>query len=487
MYQTLGQVFTNAGVQAPPESFGITVVPDPNDPSKQTRPHQLTGLRNSLEQGSYGLWDDPGTGKSLISYLRTAHGILTGKKVLAVMPPGLSWQYLLKFNEQIKGHGFTGKVMDLGPSGRQYEFTKYNVHGWPDLLVIGYQMFLRCVGDLPRGVYSVFVADEAHALKNPSSRTYKTFRQFTEGGEVLYMTGSPAPTTPEDGYGLISLLTPDAYRSKRAFDRIHLVKVQKGNFRVTVGFRNLDRLSKNLYLKARRVTKEDVLDLKKPNVIPIDVVLDEAHQSKYTQLMEERVLEHGDELINAVQGAAMRRYAMTLCSFPHLITKYKKKSQMLVALDALLESINLAETKIVIFASYVDTVENLGEYLKEYSPALIYGGSDTHANKNKFIEDPSCRVAIINPQAGGAGLDGLQGVAHNLMFFEPVGSPGIMDQCASRLIRSGQEHVVNVYLMRVRRTLYMRAVNSVLMSRVHDYKSTLVSPGDFLEELLGSI
>lgn len=451
------------------------------------RPHQCEGLKLALKDGTYGLWDAPGTGKSYISYMYSATSIGVGRKVLAIMPPGLCEQYEEKFRELVF-ISCSSWVLNQTPAKRKEKYAEFKKKGWPDLLVVGYQMFLRERKNIPDHEYRTIVVDEAHALKNPSSNTYKVFKDFSEGAKVLYMTGSPAPTTPEDAYGLISLLTPDAYRSKAAFDRQHLVKTNMGRFRVTVGYKNLETLSENLHRKGRVVTKEDCLDLKVPNMIEETVRLESKHRDLYKKFMQERILEVGDELINGIQAAGFRRHATCLTSFPseYLETKTKLKSAVVQRLEDILDSVNVTKNKVVIFANYVDTVERLRDHLQKLNPATIYSGSKTEENKRKFVEDDTCRVVIINPQAGGVGLDGLQKVSHNVIFFEPLGSPGLFDQCCSRLVRSGQKNVVNVYIMKVMGTVYVRSVET-LLGRTQALKETVIRPGALLEELLGSL
>jgi len=473
---TLSEVLSSAGVKNTSKYEDVKVWMEP-------REHQVSGLIGVLKYGRYGLWDDPGTGKSLIAYLFSAVSLVNGRKVLAVMPPGLSDQYLENFIDTIGMALPNGAaLLNQSPKARLEKYEEWNKTGWPDLLVIGYQMFLRCRPYLPSDEYQTFICDEAHALKNPRSSTHKVVKEFMYDHNVLYLTGSPSPTTPEDAYGLITLLNPGVYRSKRAFDRKHLIKVERD----TVGFKNLNLLSENLYLRARRVTKEEVLDLKKPNIIPKAFSLDKSHHALYKKLVSERVLEANGELITALEAASLRRHAMCLVSFPNKYSdsKRKIKSNMLVVLDEIMDSINMVENKLIIFANYVPTVEALEEYLVDFNPAVIYGGSNTEENKQKFINDDTCRVAVINPQAGGAGLDGFQHVCHNVAAFEPLTSPGVMDQCTSRLIRSGQERVVNVYLLKVSGTLFVKAYRT-LLDRTKALKQTVIKAGDMLNELLG--
>lgn len=443
------------------------------------------------------------TGKSLTSYLYITAVGMNGRKILAIMPPGLTDQYLEKYYEAIDVDvaGISTAILGGTPANRQKLYAQWNKTGWPTLLVMGYQMFLREGGKYLRGKgYDTLIADEAHMLKTASSKTHKLFKIMAKefkSPRVLLMTGTPMPTTPECAYGVISILSPKTYRSKAAFDRKHLIKTQMGNFRVTTGYKNLGVLSDNLYQHAQRVTKEEVLDLEKPNVVPVDVSMSVSHRKLYKKLMDERMLEFGDELIPAIQSQTLRRYLMQVASNPNVYSDTKIVENTIPRLDAILDSLGVTKykkdqvkgntkqlTKVLIFVWYKDTMAMLQEHLKDLNPAVIDGNHNTNKNKVKFIEDDTCRVALVQPRSGAAGLDGMQNVCHNVIFFEPVTSPGEFDQAASRLIRSGQEKVVNVYVFNVKGTVFTRAIRT-MMGRAEDLKTVVVKIGDLMQELLG--
>jgi SNF2 family DNA or RNA helicase len=248
-----------------------------------------------------------------------------------------------------------------------------------------------------------------------------------------------------------------------------------------------------------RVLKEEVLDLEVPNVIPVDVKMSPSHSKLYRTLLDERMLEIGGEVVPVIQSQTLRRYAMQIASDPSAYTDGKVVNNTLPRLLDLLDSVGVVKfnkaqslakdsqmTKVVIFAHYKQTILMLQEALKHLNPAVISGKTNTDANKKMFIEDETCRAVIIQPQSGGAGLDGMQNVCHNIVFFEPVTSPGIFDQCASRLIRSGQKKVVNVYVFNVLGTVYARAIR-VMLGRAGDMKDVVVKVGDFINELLGKL
>ena len=74
-------------------------------------------------------------------------------------------------------------------------------------------------------------------------------------------------------------------------------------------------------------------------------------------------------------------------------------------------------------------------------------------------------------------------MSHNILVFEPMTSPGVFDQCCSRLIRSGQKKAVNVYIFNIKNTVFDRAIK-VMLGRVKDMRVVVRSVGDLTKELL---
>lgn len=90
------------------------------------------------------------------------------------------------------------------------------------------------------------------------------------------MTGSPVENNLTDAYGLIALLSPNRYGSYRSFERIHVLMTYD-RFPKIIGYQNEDFLWQSLYLKGRRVTKKEAIDLPPRLVSEIQVTLADRH------------------------------------------------------------------------------------------------------------------------------------------------------------------------------------------------------------------
>jgi len=122
------------------------------------------------------------------------------------------------------------------------------------------------------------IVDEAHALKNSSSKLFEEIRELSLIHNTWLMTGTPS-SNPLDNYSYIKIKTPSIYRNYAQFERIHVEKID--SFMNPSGFINLDLMSDNLRINCVYRDKADVHKHLKARTYPIyyqlsDLTLDKA-------------------------------------------------------------------------------------------------------------------------------------------------------------------------------------------------------------------
>jgi superfamily II DNA or RNA helicase len=118
-----------------------------------------------------------------------------------------------------------------------------------------------------------------------------------------------------------------------------------------------------------------------------------------------------------------------------------KKAAVFDWIDTFLES----EEKLVIFANHRATVLELAE---RYNAPTIMGGQkveDIEKGKDRFQNDPHCRVLVANIKAGGVGHT--LTAASNVAFVELGWTPAEMDQALDRTHRIGQDKPVTGWVL----------------------------------------
>ncbi len=471
MSWTLERYLQEAGIGDIPEWADEVIINIDNDPNKIPFDHQVTGLSQAAYWERFGLYDDTGTGKTLISQGYVAYQFGLGNRVIGIMPPILLRQYRESFATNLEGIDkyLSIHLFNQTPKKRMELMGKWRgTNSWPDLLLMSYQMFLKHWREL-KFDYRVLIADEAQALKNSGSKIHSAVYSFIGGREVdesnfLPMTGSPIHNGLKDVYGLIRLVTPERYSSWENFALLHCVFNPNVKYEQIMAYKNHEHLYHGLYLQARRVLKAEVLDLPEKLISRIPVWLDSKHKKLYETLVRERILLMGDEIIDAVTESSLRMKLMRIVSTPENFSEDKIKNLWLAAIDEIVDTINPPTNKVIIFAHFNSTIEKLFIHYKELNPAIIYGGRlcrNSEKEKSKFQKDDSCRMLIAHPKSAGSGLD-FQKVCSNVLFAEPTGVPGDVQQCSDRVYRAGQDEPVNIYFVDAVDTSYTRILDQML-------------------------
>lgn len=474
---TLKHYYEKAGVSPIPEwADEIFLLFYDSEEDKYTsfvpRPHQLSGLREALKRPRFGIYDDPGTGKTAIIQAYCILQCYLGNKCVVVMPPKLLGQFEESLN--ITFYGIEKRVSfylleESVKKSRELISEWKQSESLPDMLGMSYEKMRSLNHELKDAGYVVFVADEAHKLKNTSTTTHKRVDEFLgtdiNDSAALLATGTPIPNEMIDTLGLISLTNPGAYAGVKDFKRKHeKYAYNVDGEKVLIGYRGYPLIRYNLYKNARRVTKSEVFSMKHIDVQQVPVILHPKHKALYDKLVEERMLEYKGELINAVQAASLRMKCLRIVTRPDVFTEEIFPNHVYETVDELIDSFgvtNPENTKLVMFANFVESVEGLAEHLKDLNPALIYGRiSNTERERKKFMADRTCRVVICHPKSGGAGFN-FQSVSDFVLFAEPTSVPGDFRQCFDR-IRAGQNRPTTIRILRVRGTVSPNLTRNML-------------------------
>lgn len=525
---TLADFLTEAGaVDLPPIASKLKMAfPDFNKDLKWW-PHQAIELNQALRLQRYGLLGEPGVGKTVPAQALLLYYVGYGNKALCLMPPVLIQQFKESLRDTFVGvyDHLTLHVLDEGPRERLALFEKWDQEGWPDVLCMSYQMFINypyameeqlipseVIGDpsIKRKLrkrlgpetyrtlyqckqYNIIIGDEAQALKKPSSMFHKAVAFLagmpmdrTELGDtaLLLMTGTPLHNQPLDAYGLIKLLRPWQYKSLKAFQNLHCVYAQsESGFERLIGHQNLDLLTINLYASAHRVTKNEVFSLQPPHIQEVPVTLSRDHMALYRKLTKERFLEKDGEIIDALSQQSLRQKCLRIITTPHLFTNDKFENNVVLAVDALLDSVGVENEKVILFSYFTETVEFMAARYKQFNPAVVYGKSNTTKEVHKFKTDPTCRIMSANPLSGGVGLN-LQEVCGYAIFIEPLSVPGDFKQAGERIWRPGQTRAVHIWIIKALGTIAPKLTLSML-GKEDLSKRVNLDNVSLLEELLG--
>ena len=347
--------------------------------------------------------------------------------------------------------------------------------------------------------YNVLFFDEGDALCGLDSILSESVHEMSNSLKddvaIYVMTGTPIPTKLHNAYGLIRLINPSAYMNKAAFIRQHCIEEQFNmplpsgksvKIKTITGYRNVEGVEAALWANAHRVQKRDVLAMPAPIISEIPIKLSGAHLKLYRKIINDNFAMLGDKVLAPDNQSALRHLALQIISSPgEFDPALADSNELAKATGQLVESINPGpKRKLIIFAYYQKAIESLAKQFADRNVAVVYGGSkDRQGELDKFLYDDECSVIVIQWVSGGAGLN-LQ-VAGYVIFYETPTSPKAAKQAIARADRKGQANIVNVYFMRVLKTLADKNFKALLANEESNNRA-IKDKHDLLFELLAA-
>jgi SNF2 family DNA or RNA helicase len=117
----------------------------------------------------------------------------------------------------------------------------------------------------------------------------------------------------------------------------------------------------------------------------------------------------------------------------------------------------------VILYQYNHQREQLETVLDGFTKHFIFGGSDKQQAIDDFTRNPAPQLLVAQEKTVSHGVDGLQRVCSDLLFFAPTWSKDTHEQAQGRLHRTGQTAPVNVTTLIANKT-----VDELVVKRLDD-------------------
>lgn len=388
-------------------------------------------------------FNEAGTGKTASVIWAADYLMKLGrvKRVLVICPLSImksAWQQdLFKFAMHRScsvAHGASAarrKIIDAGS-----EFVIINFDG------------VAVVKDtIMAGGFDLIVVDEANAYKNSQTSRWKTFKTLAASAERLWMlTGTPAAQSPVDAYGLAKLVSP--HRVPKFFapyrDTV-MYKVGQYIWRPKPG---ADKIVHHALQPAIRFEKDQCLDL--PDVVAVDREAPlTAQQAKYYKLLKSQmVMEAAGEQITSVNAATnLNKLLQISGGAVYSDTREAVQFDVSNRLNVVLEVINEAPHKVLVFVPFTHTINLLKDFLDTNKiSSEIISGKVTLNSRTRIFDDfqkkADPRVLIIQPQAASHGLT--LTAADTIVWYSPVTSVETYLQANARINRPGQKHSMTI-------------------------------------------
>jgi SNF2 family DNA or RNA helicase len=413
-----------AGEAGDPEGVIATLYPYQTDGWKWLRfvvREQLGGL----------LADEMGLGKTLqiISVLSDPGTGSHLTKALVVAPGSLleNWARELK---KFAPHLRVLKHQGADRTGRAADLAGY------DVVVASYDTVGRDLPMLRMIEWEVVILDEAQNIKNPDAARTKAVKRLNRK-VGLAMTGTPVENSLVDLWSILDFAVP-GYLG------------EAGDFRASFtedvdGAARLEPLVTPLML--RRTVAEVATDLPERIDIPEVLELTDEEANEYERIRQEILKEYGSAG-TLVSLTALRQY----CAHPGLLNAAALNSSWQFSkferLKEILHEIALLGEKALVFTSFNDMADLIASHVSGQMglfSGTLNGDLPTDERQgliDRFFAVEGSGVMVLNPRAGGAGLNIT--AANHVIHYNLEWNPALEDQASARAHRRGQTKPVTV-------------------------------------------
>lgn len=294
----------------------------------------------------------------------------------------------------------------------------------------------------------MIIYDEAHTMKNPDAAQTKGVINL-KAEYMVAMSGTFMLNRPLDLYS--SLYWIGQYKkSYWVFKNTFSITDSWGNI---VGVKNVDLLKKLISNCMLRRLKEDVINLPEKIYIEEKVEMNEEQEQIYNEVMT-----HLRQNIDKIRlsknplNEMLRARQATGCT--SILSSSINESAKLDRLEELLDEITANGYKCLVFSNWVQMVNCALPRIKKYNPAVItgeYKEDFIEAQKNKFHNDSSCKVAIGTIGKMGTGLTFNE--ANYVIFLDSPWTKGVKEQAVDRCHRIGQTKNVTIITLVAKDTI----------------------------------
>lgn len=441
------------------EAKTVQEIPDASKMAYRTTPmkHQEVALNLVIKNASFGVFMDPGTGKTKVMldamwYWKRFDDLNPNHPALILTPATVVENWL---NEG-KIHRPELKIMPLMGSvkNRYGELCRGRQGANYDAYVLNYQIVWRkeILDFLVKWPWFTLIADESRNLVHRTSKQSKAVLGLAKHvGRRYALTGTPGG--PLELYNQLRFLDPrlvgNSYYGYR--DR-YLVMGGYQGYQV-VGYRNLEELNQKVNGVSIRVMKSQCLDLPEKVYTIRRIELGVNQQRVYDEMVKHMVAEikEGTEIMVTNMLAKLTRLRQITAGFVPLAdgsVEYFDTNPKFNEWLTIMES--HGTEKHVVFTEFIHEHEKFKQFLTVNNIKFVsLDGRTPIEERGKLIEhfqkDEATRVFVANTVAGGIGIT--LTAASVCTFLSNGYKMDVRSQAEDRLHRKGQKNLVTYYDM----------------------------------------
>lgn len=416
-------------------------------PDRPLAPYQQLALIGSIDQEGSALFMEQGTGKTPVVIRRIMHEAHQGWKrekkmmrILVVCPKNVRVNWQREIHTFATYSGMT-TVLRGGQLARMKLLVEAMTHDDSEYSVVicSYETVERSWDAIRCIPWDLCVADESHMMKwHRAKRTQRMLQLREICNARMVLTGTPIANNLFDIYTQLEFLGQglSGFTSFNAFKTFYgqFERKRGGNEDQTTltGYQNLPFLQERLARVAFMITKKEAMPTLPEKLYSIrEVDMTPKQRELYIKLQQELALQIEDAqksgrnkqmVVNNILTMLLRLAQITsgFVSWDPIIDAEGNMLQPRTIehiepnpkLEVLVEECkNLSEkSKAIVWACFVPDIKKIAERLTAEGIKCVtyYGGTkddERTAVEDGFNQDPTVKVLIGNPGAGGTGLN----------------------------------------------------------------------------------
>lgn len=285
------------------------------------------------------------------------------------------------------------------------------------------------------------VVDELAAFRNARTDRWKALSALVGNRKFAWgLTGSPTPNEPPDAWAQVKLLTPE--RAPKFYKNFkEQTMAQVSTFR-WVPRKDSKEVVYELMQPAVRFKRDDCVELPPVSYDTREAPLTPEQKRIYTEMMRHMKMAFAAGEVDAAnEGVLMSKLLQITTGFVYTRDGKAVEIDNHTRMDALIELIDEAEGKVIVFVDFIHASKMVAERLKKdgYSVAQVSGETPKAERDRIFTEFQSAefpRIIVAHPKCMAHGLT--LTAANVIIWFSPTTSLDTYEQACARITRPGQ-------------------------------------------------
>jgi SNF2 family DNA or RNA helicase len=316
-----------------------------------------------------------------------------------------------------------------------------------EFVIINYDGLEIVKEEISKANFDLIVVDEANAYKNVQTKRWKTLASIIKPTTWVWMlTGTPASQSPTDAYGLAKIINPGGVpKFQGAFRDMVMQRITQFKW---IPKPRSENIVHEVLQPAIRFTKAECLDLPDMTYVTRDVPLS-AQQKKFYEIIRRDMMTvaAGEEITTVNAAANLNKLLQLSCGAVYADTGEVVAFDAKTRMAALLEVIEEASHKVIVFAPFKHAIEIVSEELKKngINTEVIHGGISATRRTEIFANfqtETNPQVLVIQPQAAAHGVT--LHAANVVVWWGPITSIETYLQANARVHRAGQRNPCTV-------------------------------------------